>query len=148
MIFSFPFSEDSHFYQQARGDLLEISLFPSVIHPQSMNSSHLSRVFTNIYPISATRPRDKSERDRSQLQHSQMLVAQQRSPQKVLSQSPPQSSSYREKERDRELSPKVFAADLRHQISLSQSPSLSPRRHPQQPYIIISRPQPSPEDRS
>jgi len=100
--------------------------------------------FSNIYPSSATRPRDKSERERSQLQHSQMLATQ-RPPTKVLSQSPPQSSSYREKERDRELSPKVSAADARHQVS--QSPSLSPRRHAQQPHIVVSRPQPSSKDR-
>ena len=72
-----------------------ISLFP-----HTFISSH----FINIRVTSATRPRDKSERECSQLQHSQMLVAQQQPPQKTLSQSPPQPSSYREKERDRAVS--------------------------------------------
>ncbi len=72
-----------------------------------------------------------------------MLVAQQQPPLRVLSQSPPRSSSHHEKER--ELSPKVSAADVQHQIA--QPPHLSPRRHAQQPHIVISRPQPSSKDR-
>jgi hypothetical protein len=69
-----------------------------------------------------------------------MLVGQQWPPPKVLSQSPPQSSSYREKERARARSRRP-SPNLAIAIPISFTPPTS-----QQSHMVVSCPQPSAKD--